>query len=503
MEDWRRGSHPRVAMHLLNRSGTGRRLRQLLLLVVVGCLLAGNPTAFAQQDSCLRLDIASHERHSELFSLLYSNSDIDLGNTLLTRFGETLLADYERFSQLFGETLPVPIVIRIYPDREYFSCVNPLTPPPAGLTFHGHAGVKEIVLIGEDINVLAADWEELTLNALRHEMAVLFVEQITDGKAPPGLVTGIGVYAQDPAVTVTGRRTFAEADARPQDSWRELWEAQSNAGPSAFKAMTTVSYLVEVYGWPRFNDFLHQLDTAESYRQALHETYGLELAALQAPWQEYYPLFMAGRWRTNVFYGFDFTDLETLVHEGAYNDAITNLRDVISFLETVEDEERIAYAESLLRTAETGRDAGLLVRQARQALQEQDYARAIALADQAEEAYRSLGDERRLEELAGYRARAQAVLSLQQQLGTLASAITAGDEREVTITNLQKVHQELGRYGEAAGVSEAEELVELINTRKSVQAQQRLAAWARAIALVLLLRLVLVRLRAPRETKLV
>ncbi len=61
---------------------------------------------------------------------------------------------------------------------------------------------------------------------LRHELAILFAQNLAGDKLPPGLAIGLGIYAEDPALTFERRLSAAPPPAEaPSMSWRGLWEA--------------------------------------------------------------------------------------------------------------------------------------------------------------------------------------------------------------------------------------------------------------------------------------
>lgn len=461
--------------------------------------------AQGETTTCVALDVRTFEQRSDLFSVIYTREYVSQANYILFNFIEQLEQDYLHFTRLFGESLETPIVIRVYPDREYFKCLNGLTSPPSELNFHEHVGTKEIALIGEDLSIGEPEQDARAINGIRHQLALLIVEKITDSNAPPGLIDGVGVYAEDPQIAVEGRRTSSSSGQQtaPDSSWRELWENENAAGPTAFHAMTTVAYMVDAYGWPTFNSFLHSLATAESYRHAVIEVYGVEIVEMQQAWREYYPIFVAGRWRANVVYGFDFSDFEALLDAGAYEDAHQALREAIAFLESVEDVERLTYAQSLLGIAEIGREAGLLAQSSRRQLVERDYEQAIALANQAEAHYQQIGDDRRLAELDSYRAWARETLAMQVQLRELSILIEAGEETKDTVPELLELRSELGAKQHEEDADLIVSLLALIDTRKEEARQQQLLRWVLFAAILLLVRLVLIPVRPPKETRLI
>jgi hypothetical protein len=473
----------------------------LITLLLVTSLARPAPLA-ATSHQCLLGELRWIESRSPHFAVVTLPEDHELGRQVWTHVVPELQHYYERAARLFDASLLTPIVFRFYPNRQQFYCLNPLASGLPAQRFYHRLGMREIAFISNELNWQQTDWEIELLNNLRYELTLLFVEQLSRGKAPPGLQAGIGAYAQGPQAIVGQRLTSAEATA-PQTSWRFLWEsseAQHNRA-TAFQSMTTVAYLVDVYGWPAFRQFLQDLATSESYRSALLQTYGVELTEMQTHWQLYYPFFLEGRWRANVFYGFDLEPLEQLLVAGAYADAAEGLRETIAFLESLQEGERIVEAKALLDQAETGLEAGALLRQARQALLRKEYEYSINLADQAQDKYSSLGDQRRLEEIDVYRSWAQEVLETRQAITVLNDRAMAGDADDAA-ADLLVTWQRLIELDDLAGAAQVEEILREIEVRQKERAQEEAALVVLACTLLLLLRVLLIWRRSPPEARL-
>jgi hypothetical protein len=453
-----------------------------------------SPTRDPAPDDC-PTDVASWiEQRTSTFSLVYSNPNAYVGDRFFQRFGETLEEDYARYEQLFGTALTLPLNIRIYPTRQLYHCLNPVAPEIPATRFHSRIGSREIVLLGEGLGTGREGWEAELLAAVRYELVSLFTEEVTGSRAPAGLAGGLALYAQEPEVVLAGTRSDA---IRPP--WEFLWEepaALTNKAVAA-RAMTIVAYLVEAYGWDTFREFLEELATAVGYRAALAGSFGVPPSALQAEWEQYDPLYAAGRWRANIFHGFDFAEFEQLIAAGAYADAVTGLKEALTFLESLGDGDNAARAGQLLQQAQKGEQAGALVVQSRQAIQSRRYRQALDLADTATALYEELGDERRMDELQAYRAWAAEVLTLEQELARFQSnGSSAGDPQLLTVA------LRLAELGEDDGLVWVEAQRQEQEKQEEEQLLDQIVKVLALLAALIILRLLLGFVRRAPESRL-
>ena len=470
------------------------RLAPLLLLTLL-FLQAATAAAPAAAQTCSRLNWG--ETSTRAFTFTYQQS-VSLGGEIAAQYGDLLDTEYNRFANLFHTSLPTPLTVRIYPNGTDYACLNALAPAiPIGQT-HSHIGGREIALLAQYILADLETWQIEGFNLLRHELAILFVQNLSGDKAPSGLEIGMGIYAEDPALTFERRLAAAPppTDA-PSLSWRGVWEAPdviTNPDVS-LQAASIVAYLVDVYGWDKFVAFLSTLRTAESYRTALTEVYQVEAGALEDQWLTYYPLYFEGRWRNNALYEFSLSAYEQLITSGAYQAASDGLTPTIALLTQRGDQpDLLAQAQALLEKAASGLAADALARQARQAYQEGDYPAATDFANQALETYAPLNDTRNQDTLTTLESRAEEILTLHAELDTLQVNLDPS-----AASRLLEIAPRLGELGDAEGQMQAELLVAQINTQRQDQAVT-LALGGAGVGLVLLiLRIVLSRRPHPPE----
>ena len=456
-------------------------------------LSAGTPSEAAAQACTLQ---TWGETRTRSFIFTYQEGT-PLGAEIAGRFGEVLDAEFNRFANLFETSLPVPILVRVYPNERDYYCFNALASEiPIGQT-HSHIGGREIALIAQNITADRVAWEAQGLEALRHELAILFLNAMTAEKAPPGLQLGLGIYAEDPFVTFEERLGDhpPPLDA-PSATWRGLWEAPNLvfARENALQAASITAYLIDVYGWDRFLEFTGALRTSDSWRPALEEVYPAGANALESQWETtYYPVYFEGRWRENVIYGLSLAPYEQLIASGAYQAAVEGLAEVIVVLVDLEEFEKLTRAQELNALAQQGLEADASANQARQAYLEADFTAAAEFADAALAGYAALGDLRNEAGLVLIRAQAEEVVRLREEVETLrprADGLAAG----LLGPRLAEIEGRLTVLGDPQGAAAAAELLGAINRSRT--------AMAAGIALlgVLLACLVLVRrVRGVRE----
>lgn len=440
------------------------RLRNSLAIILL-ILLAGIPSPASAQ-TCSNLTWG--ETKTRAFAFTYQASN-PLGAELAEQYGELLDETFARFSALFEITLPVPVMVRVYPTERDYYCYNALAPQiPLGQT-HSHIGGREIALIAQNIQAQPNDWSNEALDAFRGELAVLFLNRLTAEHTPEGLQIGINVYAQDPFVTFEQRVDETNPPfEKPSASWRSLWELPDPIGsPShTIEAASITAYLIDVYGWNRFLEFADALRTAESWRLALESVYPADANALEAQWAEtYYPRFMSGRWRENAFYQLSLSPYEDLVHAGAYQAAADGLDNVIKLLTTLEDGARLNQAKALKATALQGLAADALARQARQAYLEGDFIASETFAADAIESYIALSDVRNLDSLLTIQAQAAEVIELHDELDGIESKLSS----PFTLRSAARLHQigsRLQELGDTAGAKRAADAITQLNSLK-------------------------------------
>jgi hypothetical protein len=433
------------------------------------------------------------ETKTRAFVFTYQEST-SLGEEIAGQFGSALDEEFNRFSNLFGTTLPVPVMVRIYPTERDYYCFNALAPEiPIGQT-HSHIGGREIALIAQNILDHNENWQRIGLDALRGELAILFLNLLSADNAPPGLILGTGVYAQDPFIAIdTLLKTTAPPYEQPSTSWRSLWEAPDRIGSPdhAVQAASITAYLVDVYGWENFTEFANNLRTAESWRFALETVYPASANALEDQWATtYYPRFMSGRWRENALYTLSLTPYEQLVASGAYQAAVDGLENVMSLLIDLEDFDRLAQAEALNATAYRGLQADALARQSRQAYLEGDFDAAKSFSAEAIQKYIALSDLRNLESLLIIEKQSEEIIELHKELDSIQTktpSLNAGPR-------LNEIGARFQQLGDTSGAQRADDAITNLNALK-----QRIAFTIAIAGSILAMIIVFFRLKRIKD----
>jgi hypothetical protein len=469
-----------------------------VISLLLGCLviLASFQPVNAQDGSGWR------EARTQDFAIIYPVQYEMLGQVMFQLYGASLDSEYQRFEGFFETPLQLPISIRIYPNIVDYENLNAVAPALLPDGTHSHIGSREIALMGENIARNLEQWQVVGLDSFRYELAILFAEKISAGKAPPGLLGGVGGYAQEPE-SLFETTQLMDVTAAQDVSWRKIWDSESlyQDPGMLLQAASIVAYLVDIYGWPVFLDFLSSLSTSEDYRRALTVTYGVEPSDLEQEWRQYYPLYLGGRWRAHALYDFDLSEFETLLAAGAYADTEQALGDVIQFLEASGQAEKKAQAEALIEKARIGQQAGALLVQARQALQNGDYEACLQLTQQAEEKYQQIEGRHRLAELQAYRDRAEQILALRAEADQLKAQFSLNFNTRSTATRLAGIGLRLGELGDADGQAELYAVLEQAEASQNQRYQHFILYGALAAVLLLFLRLWLARRKPPVEAQ--
>jgi hypothetical protein len=468
--------------------------RKLVLLFLVFSIPIGNSYARGfNQSECDRF-YSWGEINTEYFAIVYSTANIGLAQSIVSFYGEILDEEYEQFSSAFSENLVTPISIRIYPQEQDYYCLNALAPILGGGATHSRIGSREISLIAENIHSDYGTWGSRALNDFRHELIVLFGVQLSQGKIPEGLLKGLGGYGENPAEVFEDWYQTSGNIFNPEFDWQILWDTEYAHSDKSRLLQTTsiVAYLIDVFGWNSFVDFLRNLASADGHRQALIENYAMGFQSLQSHWRDYFTVYVTDRWQFNVFHNYDLGVIMELMAAGAYVDAANSLEEAITVIEIFGEEENLSLARELLERSQKGIQAGAFVGEARQALIAGEYQRCVDISNQALGFYEQLGDNRRISEIEAYITVAQEVLDLRREVEQMKLDVPYPAQVE----RLIKIGHRLSELGDGQGVTETE-----ISLATITGGQRKLTdfffAGGGLMILVLLIRRFFVIKRAP------
>lgn len=412
--------------------------------------------------------------------ILYTASHVSLADQIQQNYISTLESELARYQQAFDSDLFLPITIRIYPSELEYYCLNPQAPAIGPEDLHSHVGEREIALIANVINRSPTTWETRAVNALRHEIAVLFGEQLSDGDSPPGLLQGLGGYFEDPGETFPERYQAAGEPVRPDRGWQRLWEEDVSVSdtPAFLQQTSIVAFLIDIYGWDQFTDFLRRIPEVQGYRQAGQDVYGENLQDLLAYWQRYFPVYVESRWQANVVHNYDLSQFEQLIAAGAYADAEAGLQQAMPLIDLFGDEAKRQQARLLLERAGMGFQAGQLTLESRQAILDGDYQAGQMKAGQALALYSELGDTRRVSEVELYRQINTEVLELRTELDRLKGGVAPLDP--IKTERLVDIGRRLAELGDTEGSEEVQIALLLLGA-----GQRKLVEWVTVIGLLI------------------
>lgn len=439
-------------------------------------------------------DYEWREVSADSFVILYTSNDVNLAKELREKYILTIEQELPQFEAAFGTQLATPITIRLYPTLNEYTCLNALAPLLTEDDSHSHIGSREIALIAAVIDRNPLTWEEQALNALRHELAVLFGEQLSGGEAPPGLLQGLGGYFENPQETFPQRFAAAGEITQPDRGLQRLWEEDYSASNDlvVIQQTSVVSYLIEVFGWEKMLNFLTTIGDLQGYRQAVVDVFGVSTQDIETYWIQYFPAYGASRWQNNVVHGYDLVVFEQLIASGAYSDAADMLVRLMPVISIFSDEPQVQQAAALLEQAESGVLAGNLTLEARQAILSGDYVNAYSYAQEAQERYARLNDTRREEEITVYLNLAKEVLTLREELVLLRGDGSPLDP--VRSQRIVEIGRRLSELGDQDGTRQAQLAFLLLGT-----SHRNFVMWVTVIGLLVCLLIVGLRIRALRN----
>lgn len=410
-----------------------------------------------------------YELRTQRFAILYADGDLGQAESYAT-FVDTI---YDEIVSIFGHAAPTPVTLRLYPTREAYDIANPLAAPIQGIIAHADFRRNEVVVILDQ--TLAQTPEEIQ-NNVRHELAHIVAAEMSQNRLNVGFQEGVAQYVERAAPELDRkiealRRTTENNELLPWSALDSRDIIYGNPQIGYPQTLSIVAFLVERYSFAKLREFLTVSARSSGYRSALERVYGVSPTDLERQWREWLPSYIDGGFRQNALSAYDLAPIEALVAAGQYADARRELELAIPWLRTTQQDAILARALALLERSEAGLDAEDLARQARAALENNDYPAAANLAQRAIIAYQALGDSSTFEILNTYAGMAdrgmRAALALEQATllaadwRTYVEARTAADRAAVEFLSLGNQAQasralalraELDRVQSLAGV---------------------------------------------------
>lgn len=385
----------------------------IVIILILFLFFPGDYQVSAQMNNnCRNLpELNWLEIRSNYFTFIYPEiyTEYVLPNFEVTQ--EILDQKYELLSQVFKEDLELPIIIRVYPEIDYYTCLNLYEPEIVHKSGFARIGRREIAILLPINFQESIMTKEVFVNGVTGQLGQLFVAKITDDKAPVGLMFGISNYFENNRIDPT------QIPHEPKNSWRMIWDGEPVSRNIRYENETRsiVAYLIDRYEWPTFVDFLENLSTSENYNEALNITFQKDFTFLQDEWNQYFYIYILGRWRIIPIYNYDLKVLEESLKIGAYTEVKQKIYQIKPFLEDTGQSNVLEKISPLLETATKGETAGLLLINARQALQSGDFELSKELSNEALSLYQEIADERRLEETSEYIRISEEVLALRSE----------------------------------------------------------------------------------------
>jgi hypothetical protein len=442
---------------------------------------SGNRAVFASpppQDACPRLEW--QERISGSFAILFTGSQLSLAEEIEQQYLPQIEEELTLLVQAFSQPLVTPVTIRIYPSGTEYYCLNALAPIISDQDFHSHVGSREIALLADVIRIQNTAWDHYALNAFRHGIAALYAEVLSDGAAPPGLIQGFGGYLEDPAQTFETRHQALGGITTPDRSWQRLLEEDTPASDAVtlLQQTSVVAFLIDLYGWDQFLDFLSRIPQVQGYRQALLDVYGVNLQDLQDYWVQYFPVYIQHRWQANVIYNYDLSQYEQLIAGGAYSDAQAQIQAALPLIALFSDQNKVDHANQLLEQAGKGVEAATLALEARQAVLEGDFQTGLDSADRSLLLYHQLGNTSRDAEIQLYYQISEEVILLRAEVEKIRGNAAPLDP--VRTEQLIIIGQRLSELGDSEGTRQVQVALLLMGV-----GQQNIVRWVTVFGIII------------------
>jgi hypothetical protein len=249
-------------------------------------------------------------------------------------------------------------------------------------------------------------------NQLRHAVAHVMSGKASGFAIPRGFDEGFARYVERPNHPVLARLASLVHEAH-RDGDLISWSNMNRREPLddtllvEAQAVSAVAYLLQQHGLLPFRQFLMDLRTAPTWRDAMSSAYGASSPGasdlLERQWRDEIPFWVQGEWRWNLVSGFDLAPARDLLARGHYEGAANALLISEQLLVDIDAPALREEVDSLKEQARTGALAESKMIEAQTALENFAYDRALAAVTQAEEQYRLLpGEVRPIETIEEY-----------------------------------------------------------------------------------------------------
>lgn len=379
----------------------------LLLLWLLPGMLFSPAVAHAQS-------INWQETRTDYFLILYAPGEEQTAQAY-AGFVDDI---YDELSVSFNFQTATPLTINLYPDFESYYEVNPTARNMPGIVAHADFRRRQLAVVLPQTQQQTPDEIQ---NNIRHELTHIIAADLSDNRLNTGWQEGIAQYMEIPTAETQRKLDLLAQDVQQGSllSWSDFEERDNIYGqpergyPQTFSAVT---FLIDTYGFERFQTFLTTLANSSGYRTAIENSYGIPASDLEQQWLAWLPQFVDGTYTVSPMVGYDLGFPRQMVSDGRYTAAQEELERIIPRLQNADEPEMLAEAEQLLATSRAGQEADALASSARTALEAGDYVTARDQTAAAQAAYAAIGDTRNQQVLEVYAARAAQGLAARSNL---------------------------------------------------------------------------------------
>lgn len=442
-------------------------------LAIVLCLVCGLvlPKWLPGTDAAEAWDSASNDT----LTVLMEPNERLAASSFLDAYGGFAITAIDEISLLLNATaLEQPIILQVYAEGHEFD---------AAIQALGRHEVDGVIAVADPehhailiplsrfVALIPFDAE----NQLRHAIAHILFAQTSGFAAPRGFDEGFARYVervQQPILAHIASVVQSAYQDGSLPSWSNMNRAVPLDDPDLIEsqAYAVVGFLLQNYGLAPFQQFVSELQSASTWRDALEIAYApAQSDDLESKWRDEIPVWAQGDWKWNLVAGFDLQPARDLLARGNFTGASNALLVSEQLFSEIDDAERQAEVAALKDQARIGGLAEAKMQEAQIALENFAYERAAAAIEQAASQYDQLPvDLRPTELIAKYRELAQTGLASTEQLEM--ARIQSGAWTEYPQARAAAIDAGTGyaALGDSEGYREA---VSLIDRMESTQLQ--------------------------------
>jgi hypothetical protein len=308
--------------------------------------------------------------------------------TFTTEFYPRIAAAIQHTETVLGIALGGPILIDVYTNQEQYRgrvALNDSGNAPPGSSRYDATSEQ----IAVNMPALLQESETAVDDTIRNSIAQYAIGQMTVGRIPVVLSSGLALYLQLPTTDYLARLAGLLDTANQNQSvnpWFDLFTLQSipESELTLAQGYAICSFLIDRYDIPAVRAFLTALGSGANWDAAMDAAFGVDAAELERIWQAGLPAWTVNGWRDNLMASFDLQPARDLLSQGQYVSAKAVLGPAQNLYRQLDDTEQLAEVQLLIAQADTGIQAEALMTEIEAALRAFDYARASNLLDQAE-----------------------------------------------------------------------------------------------------------------------